>query len=98
METDDGDRARTVADKVNADFKCLVQQIEYLRIYGCASSKTFAFWDELLHLIDLLLSLIKADRDGNWQLLLDLTAGIIPFVTAAGHRPMPRIYHDTFMT
>ena len=44
-----------------------------------------ALWDQLFHLIDLLLSLIKADRNGNWQLLLDSIAGIISFVTAAGH-------------
>ena len=32
----------------------------------------FAFWDRFLHLSDLLLSLIRADRDGDWMQLLAL--------------------------
>ena len=60
--------------------------------------RTSALWDQLLHLIDLLLSLIKADRDGNWQLFLASIAGIIPFVKAAGHtnyaQGLPRYLSD----
>ena len=49
-------------------------------------------------MIDLLLSLIRADRDGDWQLSLDTIAAIIPFTAAAGHvtyaQDLPRYLMD----
>ena len=73
-------------------------QLELFRKQGCAKSKLFAFWDQCLQLAELLLSHIRADQDGDWQLSLDTIAAIIAITAAASHvnyaKDLPRYLRD----
>ncbi len=49
---------------------------------GKKCSGTFVLWNDYLDMIGLLLNFIRAERDGNWPLHLDCTAGMIPHMCA----------------
>ena len=43
------------------------------------SSNLFKFWDEYIEMILLLLQFIRAEREGDWELHLKVTAKTIPY-------------------
>lgn len=47
--------------------------------------RTFAFWNNLLDMVLLLLQYIRAERMSNWQLHLDCVTQMIPYFIMAGH-------------
>ena len=53
--------------------------------FGRRVSATFAFWDDLLDMIQLLLNFIRAERDAMWMLHLATVAEMIPYFFIADH-------------
>ena len=41
-------------------------------------SKLFSFWEQYIAMVMILLHFIKAERTGNWNLLLPCTAAMVP--------------------
>ena len=58
--------------------------IDKFRQHGCQKSKTFAYWDKFLQAGDLLLNLLRAERDANFELHLDATGEAVRWFWAAG--------------
>jgi hypothetical protein len=48
-------------------------------------SRTGSVWIQLLNMIRILKTFIKAERTGNWELHLQTTMKMLPFFAAAGH-------------
>ncbi len=64
-------------DTMLADFKQFV-------LSHRASSATFAFWDDFIQLVSLFKDLIRADREGDWELHISTVQTIIPHFGAFG--------------
>ena len=48
-------------------------------------SRTGGIWIQLLNMIRIMKTFIKAERTGNWELHLQTTMKMLPFFAAAGH-------------
>ena len=58
----------------------LVQDKDAMR-----NKRTAKLWLLYLEMVEILLSFIKSDRTGNWQLHLKMGQVMLPFLAAAGH-------------
>ena len=62
------DRSRDlIEDFINNSDK-MVEAFNKYRKEGCNLSKTFKYWDTFIALVALLRNLVRADRDGDWNL------------------------------
>ena len=69
-------------DKVNnliESLKPIERQLDAFKTKGREKSQTFAFWDNYMKMVSLLLSFIKAEHTGNWQLHLSTTKAMSPY-------------------
>ncbi|KAK3097137.1 hypothetical protein FSP39_006702 [Pinctada imbricata] len=53
--------------------------IDEFRTWGCSTSPTFQYWDMLIQAIQVMLSFIRAEREGTWSLHLKAVADMIPY-------------------
>ena len=53
--------------------------------YGCKYSALFAFWNEYMEMVCLLLNFIHGDRDANWLLHLEAFSAMLPYDRAFDH-------------
>ena len=53
--------------------------------YGCKYSALFAFWNEYMEMVWLLLNFIHGDRDSNWLLHLEVFSAMLPYDRAFDH-------------
>lgn len=53
--------------------------------HGCKSSSLFAFWNEYIEMVWLLLDFIYGDRDANWNLHLEAFTEMLPYDRAFDH-------------
>ena len=60
-----------MSDAMRDDFKDFKEDM-------CKKSETFAYWDIFVHMTALLRDLIRADREGNWNLHLHTLQQILP--------------------
>ena len=58
--------------------KDLLELLDIFRKEGRTKSKLFAFWDSNIELVELLLTLIRAEREDNWSLHLVATKEMTP--------------------
>ncbi len=56
----------------------LVEDFQNLLDSNNAQSETHKYWDTFLHLLTLLNNLIRADREGNWELHLQTLQDLLP--------------------
>ena len=57
-------------------------ELNSLREIGRKESATFAFWDEFIEMVEILLRFIRADREGLWNLHLDALSEMLPYFFA----------------
>lgn len=50
-----------------------------------ANNETFKFWNQYCQMVELLLDCVKADRDGNWNLHINVVERMIPFCLLFNH-------------
>jgi hypothetical protein len=60
------------------------ESIQNFKIYGCQISDTFKYWLTFLDAIHILLQLLKAERDANFQLHLNAVYETLPYLVAGG--------------
>ena len=58
--------------------KELLKLLDTFREEGRKKSKLFAFWDSYVEMVELLLTFIRAEREGNWSLHLAATKEMTP--------------------
>ena len=66
----------------------IVKEIGQQHVHGkdaMRDKRTAKLWLKYLEMVEILLSFIKSDRTGNWQLHLKMGQAILPFLAAAGH-------------
>lgn len=61
------------------DFELLHQQYQKFVENQSAENPTFAFWSSYLEMVQLLLSFIRATRESNWELHLELIRLMVPW-------------------
>ena len=57
------------------------------------NKRTTKLWLQYLEMVEILLSFIKSDRTGNWQLHLKKGQAMLPFLAAAGHNNYAKSLH-----
>ena len=62
----------------------VMKDISDFKKVGCEQSETFKYWATFLEGGDLLLQLLRAEREGNFELHLDTVCGVLPWLKAAG--------------
>lgn len=60
------------------------------RRHGREQSQTFAYWDSFLYATDILLQLLRAEKEGDFELHLSATQETIPWIRAAGRHVYAR--------
>ena len=61
-----------------SEMKHLLELLDIFRKEGRTKSKLFAFWDSYIEMVELLLTFIRAEREGNWSLHLSATKEMTP--------------------
>ena len=61
-----------------SEMKVLLELLDTFRKEGRKKSKLFAFWDSYIEMVELLLTFIRAEREGNWSLHLAATKEMTP--------------------
>jgi hypothetical protein len=86
MESDDGQETilQTI-DQVVHSIEEIQVNIEEFVSTQIKKSQTFAYWEEYIKMIELLLQYIRAEREGLWELHLSTTAAMLPYFFACGH-------------
>lgn len=56
----------------------MLKRFDTFRQEGRQKSKLFAFWDSYIEMVALLLSFIRAEREGSWSLHLASTMEMTP--------------------
>ena len=64
--------------------KEIAQQLVHGK-YAMRDNRTAKLWLQYLEMVEILLSFIKSDRTGNWQLHLKMGQTMLLFLAAAGH-------------
>jgi hypothetical protein len=75
---------RIVNEIENEHLHTITHAIEDFRKVGREQSETFAFWDTFLHGGDILLHILRAEREANFELHLAATCDTMPWLCAAG--------------
>ena len=60
------------------EMKELLNLLDMFRREGRQKSKLFAFWDSYIEMVELLLTFIRAEREGNWTMHLAATMEMTP--------------------
>lgn len=55
--------------------------------------RTAKLWLQYLEMVEILLTFIKSERTGNWQLSLEMCHRMLPFLAAAGHNNYAKSLH-----
>ena len=55
--------------------------------------RTARLWLQYLEMVEILLTFIKSERTGNWQLNLQMCHRMLPFLAAAGHNNYTKSLH-----
>ena len=85
LDAKDLKEAMQTAQELEQDHLSTVQEaIEDFQKVGREQSETFAFWNNFLYGSDILLHLLRAEREANFELHLIATCEAIPWFTAAG--------------
>ena len=85
ISINDFDKAQVLANELeDEDIPALMTVLEEFRAVGRAESKTFAYWDNFLIGGDVLLHMLRAEREGNFDLHLQATSEAVPWFYAAG--------------
>lgn len=56
----------------------LIDDFNAFRSDRCEVSETFAFWDQFVKMVSILRNLVRADREGNWDLHLQSLQATLP--------------------
>ena len=83
QERDDAN-LRTIYADIASQVSRVMETISKFKEYGRKQSATFAYWDNFLDAIGILLRLMRADREANFLLHLDAVLEVIPFFHLAG--------------
>lgn len=70
------------AESMVSELKPLMEQFEAFRHGQKSKSHMFAFWDEYISMMMILLQFIKAERSANWPLHLTATTAMVPYFYA----------------
>ena len=56
----------------------LIDDFNSFRSERCEVSQTFAFWDRFVKMVSILRDLVRADREGTWDLQLQSVQAVLP--------------------
>ena len=56
----------------------LIDDLNAFRSERCEVSETFAFWDRFVKMVSILRDLVRADREGTWDLHLQSAQAVLP--------------------
>ena len=62
-----------------------LKKILETKVCSLQSSRTASLWLQYLKTIDILRNFIRAQRTGNWELLLQTLSDMLPYLAASGH-------------
>ena len=65
-------------DRFIDDSSCMIDNFNAFRSDIRINSETFAFWDTFVEMVSILKDLVRADREGNWQLHLQSIQSALP--------------------
>lgn len=57
----------------------LFSDFEAFKIEGRSKSETFLFWDKFIQMVELAKMLVRADREGDWQLHVQTVEAMLPY-------------------
>lgn len=80
----DPDTMRTICIQLEDAMTALSNTLITFREFGRKQSSTFSYWDNFLHACEILLRLLRADRQGDFLLHLDAVMEAVPFFHVAG--------------
>ena len=50
-----------------------------------SGNPNFRMWSTYMNVVEILLDFIRAERDGNWTLILEAFAAVLPWLTIYDH-------------
>ena len=68
--------------QLNQDFTKVTDAFERCKATRRTVSKMFAFWEEYLAMVNILVQFIKAERTADWSLHLTTVAAMLPYFFA----------------
>lgn len=87
FDATDSTSAQQLSEEIEQDHLEAIQEvIQEFRDVGQEQSETFAFWCMFLDGTDVLLHLLRAEREADFMLHLDATCEALPWFNAAGRR------------
>ena len=67
------------AVNITQELTTVMELFDTFRHLERARSPMFAFWDEYIHMVTMLLQFVKAERTGNWCLHLAAISAMVPY-------------------
>ena len=65
-----------------------------LSVFSSSSkSKTATLWMQYMKMVEIFLQFLKAERTGDWQLHLDISRMMLPYLAASGHYHYQRLVY-----
>ena len=75
---------KTKYHEIESRVSSVVATLSKFRETGRRQSITFAYWDSFLEAVSVLLRIMRADREANFQLHLDAVLETVPYFALAG--------------
>ena len=74
----DREQSKRLLDRFVDDLLRMINIFNAFRADARINSETFAFWDTFVEMVSILKDLVRADREGNWQLHLQTIQSALP--------------------
>ena len=75
----DADRSRKLLEEFYINSSSMIELFQNFQNEVCNLSETFQYWDRFIALVAILRNLVRADREGDWNLHLHTVQCILPF-------------------
>ena len=78
IDEKDADRSRELLEEFYNSSASIIESFQKFKNEGCNLSETFQYWDRFIALVAILRILVRADREGDWNLHLHTVQCILP--------------------
>ena len=79
------ERSKRLLDRFVDDSLRMINDFNAFRADARINSEAFAFWDTFVEMVSILKDLVRADREGNWQLHLQTIQSALPIFAGCDH-------------
>lgn len=79
------EEASPVFELIEEEHSQFFESFNNFRNEKAAKNETFKYWDQYCDMVELLLDCVKADREGNWNLHINVVKRMIPYCLLFNH-------------